>query len=298
MAYRILVVEDNASDREFLQATLAREGYSSLSAITGEEALVQIEQSPPDLVILDILLPDIDGFEVCKRIREDERLISLPVLFYTTITTIDEKLIGLESGASDFLTKSSDERELLVRIKNLLQTKERLEKKLKQSYRDEITTVFKRAYVEQRLKEECERSNRYSRDFSYAVVDVDNFNKINLSYGYAIGNNVLQKVAEFVGRQIRSSDIICRHKEDEFGLLLPETTLQQGFMMAERIRRFFVETKDFRTATSLEITVSCGVTAFQKTIKNPTELFQQADTAVTDAKHKGRNRTRAYNRDW
>ena len=95
MAYRILVVEDNAGDREFLLATLAREGYSSLSAITGEEALAQIEQSPPDLVILDIMLPSIDGWETMRRIRE---FSLVPVLMLTALNREQHEVAGLSSG--------------------------------------------------------------------------------------------------------------------------------------------------------------------------------------------------------
>ncbi len=123
MKSKLLIVEDDRNDIKLLTQKLKNEPYELFIAETGENVLNMLEDHDIDLVILDILLPEIDGFEICRRIRKHEKYAQVPVLFYTTICTTDEKIIGLKMGVSDFLSKSADERELLLRIQNLLQAK-------------------------------------------------------------------------------------------------------------------------------------------------------------------------------
>lgn len=292
---KILVVEDRVSDVIFLKKILEREKYTVVYAENGKTALSLVESNDLDLVILDIVLPDIDGFEVCKRIRNDNRFISLPVLFYSAIKTIDDKLLGLEMGASDFLSKSADERELLVRIRNLLKAKGKIDSAISSSFYDSVTNVHSPQYFQHRLEDECTRSRRYKRDLSCLMIDVDNFKVVNNTFGYPAGDRVLKKVAELVAKNIRLADEVCRYKEDEFGVLLPETNLRGAYALAERVRQFMALSDDLRAECSLNITVSCGVTQFSNDIKNVKELITQANQALTEAKQDGRNQTKFYN---
>ncbi|MCM8812976.1 MAG: diguanylate cyclase [Candidatus Omnitrophica bacterium] len=295
---KILIVEDNPRDMEFLQTTLASVPYSVISAATGEKALSCVEDESPDLVILDILLPDIDGFEVCQRIRKMSKGAGLPVLFYTAVTTVNEKLIGLESGASDFLTKSSDARELLVRIKNLLHTHQAINVMMDKAFIDDVSQVFNRKYLLQRLEEECARSIRYQRNFSCALFDLDHFRRINETFGKHTGDRVLKKFGDFLRQNTRGGDLVCRRSDDEFALLLPEVNLQGAYHAAERIRKLVIETNIFQSECSMPLTISSGVSALSPTLKDNKELLLQAQGALTDAKNKGCNTTRAFDREW
>lgn len=291
---KILIVEDNPSDATFLKTTLGREDYQIIHAKTGTEAFHLLEKETPDLIILDILLPDIDGFEVCRRIRQNDRFLSLPVLFYSVIKTIDEKFLGLEMGASDFLTKTADTRELLIRIKNLLRAKRKIDEVIEQSLYDGLTKVYNRTYFHHRLEDECELSKRYKRNFSCTIIDIDNFKNINETYGYLMGDRVLKRAAEFMRDNIRCVDEICRYREDEFGVLFPETNLEEAYLAAERIRQYMLLSDLGQTQCPVRLTISCGVSSFNEEVKDTDDLLAQAITALSHAKQDGRNQTRAY----
>jgi len=291
---KILVVEDRVSDVIFLKKILERENHTVVYAENGKTALSLVESNDLDMVILDIVLPDIDGFEVCKRIRNDNRFISLPVLFYSAIKTIDDKLLGLEMGASDFLSKSADERELLVRIKNLLKAKSKIDSAISSSFYDSVTNVHSPYYFQHRLEDECARSRRYKRDLSCLMVDVDNFKAVNNAFGYQAGDRVLRKIGQLVKKNIRIADEVCRYEEDEFGVLLPETNLRGAYALAERVRQFMALSDDLRAECSLNLTVSCGVTQFNNDMKTVKELITHANQALIKAKQEGPNQTRFY----
>jgi len=294
MAYRIFIVEDNPADFAFLKQTLLDAAYEITSAQTGESALVMLGREHPDLVIMDILLPDIDGFEVCRRIRENEQFVNLPVLFYTTISTLDEKLLALEMGAADFLTKSTDRRELLVRIAGLLQAKKKIEKQLRLSFIDGLTEVYNRRYFQHRLSDEYERSSRYKRDFSCAIIDIDRFKQINDTYGHPAGDEVLKKIARQVRRYVRNADIVCRYGGDEFGVLFPETDLRGAFLALERVRERLADLNITQGLDTVAVSVSCGVSAYGPQAQGIDAIIAQADSALYAAKRQGRNQTQMF----
>ncbi|MBU4304060.1 MAG: diguanylate cyclase [Candidatus Omnitrophica bacterium] len=294
MKNRILVVDDTITDVLYLKKVLENVNYEVSYAENGNSALSLLEKDTPDMVILDILLPDIDGFEVCKRIRANDRFLTLPILFYSAIRTTDDKLLGLEMGASDFLSKSADERELLIRIKNLLKTKSKIDTAINSSLVDSITNVYSSQYFQHRIHDECIRSRRYKRDLSCMIVDVDNFKTINTTFGYQTGNRVLRKIADLVRQNIRSADEVCRYKEDEFGVLLPETNLRDAFSVAERVRQFMALSDAIRTECTVDLTVSCGISYFSNDVKDMTDLVAQATLALRQAKMEGRNQTRFF----
>ncbi len=291
---KILVVEDRVSDVIFLKKILEKEKYDVVYAENGKDALSIVENSTPDLVILDIVLPDIDGFEICKRIRNNNKFISLPVLFYSAIKTIDDKLLGLEMGASDFLSKSADERELLARIKNLLKAKRKVDSAISSSFYDPLTNVYSPQYLGHRINEECIRSRRYKRDFSFMLMGVDNFKVINNAFGLNTGDRMLKKIAELLVRNIRSADEVCRYKDDEFGVIMPETNLRGAFALAERIRDFISSTEELRAECTLKLTVSCGVSQYDNELTDPKKLINQVKQALKQAKSEGRNKTQFY----
>jgi len=294
MQSKILIVEDNINELQLLEKILMKEGYAVTHEVNGENALSFLEKTVPDLVILDIVLPVIDGFEVCKRIRQYAHLARLPILFYSAVKTVDEKLLALEMGASDFLPKNAENRELLIRIKNLLDIKKKIDQQIKFSFFDDVTNVYSRYYFEHRLQDECKRSQRYERNFSCAIIDVDNFKTINDSLGYSTGNVVLKKVAETVNNNIRSMDTVCRYGPDEFGVLFPETDLRGAYFASERVRQHITTYTLEKDTRPVNLTISCGVSSFRKEIKDENELVKQADIALKKAKVTGQNQTIAY----
>ena len=294
MKNKILIVEDSISDIVFLKKALENEDYNLNYAENGKDALTLIKNDTPDLVILDILLPDIDGYEVCRRIRNNDSWVNLPILFYSAIKTVDEKLLGLKMGASEFLSKSADNRELLARIRNLLKTKKKIDTAIASSFYDPLTNVYSPQYFEHRINDECMRSRRYKRNLSCVLMDVDKFQIINNTFGTHTGDRTLRKIAEIIQQNIRSADEVCRYKEDEFAVLMPETNLREAYAIAERVRQYLCMSDDLRNECTVDLTVSCGVSFYGNNVKDTNELISQASDALKQAKQEGSNQTKFY----
>lgn len=157
-----------------------------------------------------------------------------------------------------------------------------------------MTNVYSPQYLEHRINEECIRSSRYKRDFSCMLMGVDNFKVINNTLGVITGDRMLKKIAELLVKNIRSADEVCRYKDDEFGVLMPETNLRSAFALAERIRDFMSSSDELRAESSLKLTVSCGVSQYNSEIKEAKKLINQIKLALNQAKSEGRNKTQFY----
>lgn len=297
MRSKIFIVEDNKKDVEFLQATLEQKEYEVISASNGKTAFEMLEKDQPDLIILDLLLPDMDGFEICKRLRSEERFLSIPILFFTSSINMDNKLLGLELGASDFLDKGCDERELLLRLRNLLRYKKQYDEMVRLSVVDSLTHVYNRRYFQHRLMDEFERGRRYDREFCCMIVDVDNFKEINDTHGHPVGDNVLRAVAAILRRNTRAADVLSRYGGDEFGLLLPETNFPGAFVTAERVRSIVEKTNFSKSDSPVKVTLSFGISSLiEGGALGMDELVTQADVALYQAKRSGRNQISFYGR--
>ncbi len=174
MTSKILVVEDTQKDFDVLNKALEKEKYAIFRSEDGKNLLELLEKENPDLIVLDLLLPETDGFELCKIIRSDERFLNVPVLFYTSSMSLDNKLLGLQLGASEFLSKGCDAREILIRIKNLLRSKKRYDDVVRLSVVDSLTHAYNRRYFQYRLRDEFERGRRYDRDFCCMIIVFNN----------------------------------------------------------------------------------------------------------------------------
>jgi diguanylate cyclase (GGDEF)-like protein len=294
MNSKILIVEDDRNDLDSLVETLKNEPYELFIAETGEKALQILEDQAIDLAILDILLPDIDGLEICRKIRKHENNAGIPVLFYTTVKTVEQKLIGLEMGATDFLNKDADEKELLLRIRNLLNSKQAIDALVKCSVMDALTNVYNKMYLHHRIEDEIQRSTRYQREFCFAIVDIDHFKQINDKFGYVAGDNILRRLAEIMDGNIRGADILCRWGGDKFGWLLPETELDASYLAVERLRNFVITSQFGTKENAVSITLSSGVSSFRNAQGGTKEIFYQAGEALKKAKSEGRNQTRVF----
>jgi len=294
---KIFIVEDNKKDAAFLQAILEKAGYAVINAPDGKTAFEMLEKYQPDIIILDLLLPDIDGFEICKRLRSEERFLSIPILFLTSSVNLDNKLLGLQLGAADFLDKGCDKRELLLRLKNLLRYKKQYDEIVRLSVVDSLTHVYNRRYFQHRLMDEFERGRRYAREFCCVIVDVDNFKIINDTFGHPVGDDVLRHIAAILRRNIRAADVLCRYGGDEFGLLLPETNFPGAFVIVERVRSIVEKTKFSKTDNSTKVSLSFGMSSLiEGGALGMDELVTQADVALYQAKRAGRNQISFYGR--
>jgi two-component system cell cycle response regulator len=289
---RILLVDDTPTVRYKYEILLRREEYEVDGACGGREALEFLGENAYDLVVSDLKMPDMDGNELLSAIRADSDLKMLPVLMLTGSDDEQDVVDNLGAGASDYVLKTCKASELLARVKNLV-TMKRLQDELRRAGEtDMLTELANRRFGVDRLTDEIERSRRYGRALSVALIDIDHFKRVNDTLGHQAGDEVLVAVAAELQSVSRQSDCIIRWGGEEFLFVFPETTTEDAAVIVERFRAHLesqpvpVEAAD---DGAIVVTVSGGVAQLQEGDTMET-LVDRADTALYRAKETGRNR--------
>ena len=304
---RILVVDDHPDNIHLLRARLEARGYIVDEAVDGEAALERVYATPPpDLILLDVMMPKIDGLEVARRIKSDENLPFIPVIMQTALDTTEGMVQGFEAGADDYITKPINFRELDARVRSLLRIQS-LQSALEQRDRelsaanaqllvmsstDVLTGVANRRALEEKLHDMWEHSQRLHEPLSLVMCDIDHFKRVNDEFGHQAGDAVLQQFAKLLADEAREIDRVGRYGGEEFVLLLPGTVLDAAVTFAERVRDC-VEKREFKYGEghTLHRTMSCGVAAWpHPLITTQDALLKAADDALYVAKETGRNR--------
>src|SRR5262245_10579626 len=302
---RILIVDDHEDNVELLRARLEAWGYTSDSAGDGAEALKKIEESPPDLVLLDVMMPKIDGIEVARRVKANSNLPFIPIIMQTALDATENKVEGLNAGADDYITKPIDFAELKARLTSMLRIKrlqEELEERERQlleanerlrhmSQTDGLTGLDNRRHLEERLGEMFEHARRLREPFACVMCDLDRFKSVNDSHGHQAGDAVLKQFARILRSEVREIDRVGRYGGEEFMLLLPGTVLDAAVTFAERLRAA-VERHTFAFDDgTLRRTMSAGVAAWpHPRLGTCDDLVRAADDALYVAKETGRNK--------
>ena len=309
---RILIVDDIEDNVELLRARLEARGYLIDAASDGQQALDAVAASPPDLILLDVMMPRIDGIEVARRIKQDPSLPFIPIIMQTALDSTQDKVEGLDAGADDYITKPINFEELQARVRTQLRIgalvaeverqKKALEdmndRLLRVSRTDALTGLDNRRHLEERLEEMYEHSARLSEALAVAMVDLDKFKSVNDTYGHQVGDEVLRQLAEILRAEAREIDHIGRYGGEEFMYLLPGTSLDEAVVFAERVRKA-VESHTFTfDGGSLRRTMSCGVAAWPHSrLTNCDALVRAADDALYVAKETGRNKVVRFDSD-
>jgi diguanylate cyclase (GGDEF)-like protein len=286
---KVLIVDDAPDTLEIIQKLLRYEGYDVVMALTGEEAVKKAEEEKPDVVLMDINLPGIDGNEALRRIRIINPLQCVVML--TAFATVDNAIRALKEGASDFVKKPF-ENEHLIHIVNqclekykTLKEKEKLEEEVRRlSITDDLTGLYNHRHFFKTLEAELIRLKRQKTSLSLAMFDLDHFKNYNDLYGHLEGDKVLKSVGEIVRHSIRHNvDSGYRYGGDEFAALLIGASMNQAMSIAERIRSS-IEYAGFQN-----ITVSIGLSEYKETF-DLEGFVKSADDAMYVAKHAGGNR--------
>ena len=309
---RILIVDDHEDNVDLLQARLEAWGYETSSANDGDVALRMIEENPPDLVLLDVMMPTIDGTEVARRVKQNKALPFIPIIMQTALDATEHKVKGLDAGADDYITKPIEFAELGARVDSMLRIKRlqvELEAKSRQlaeanaklaeantqllrvSQTDGLTGLANRRHLEERLDEMFEHSMRLNEPFSLVMTDIDKFKSVNDTYGHQAGDAVLKQFAQILQMEAREIDRVGRYGGEEFVLLLPGTVLDAGVTFAERVRKA-VEAHTFTfEGGTLKRTASFGVAGWpHPAVTHCEALVKTADEALYVAKETGRNK--------
>jgi diguanylate cyclase (GGDEF)-like protein len=295
----ILVVDDNPDNLEIISTRLEFGGYRVARAERGEEAVEKVEEVRPDLVLLDIMMPDMDGYEVARRLRDKEELAYIPIIFVTARDSTEDKVTGLDAGADDYLTKPINFPELEARVRSMLRIKrlqdelEKKNRKLEQlSISDGLTGLYNHRHLYELLDEEFERSKRTGEPVSVVMFDLDRFKDVNDTYGHQAGDRVLEKLADILRETAREIDRLGRYGGEEFLAILPDSDPDAGLTFADRVRETVEELEfDIDANGPLDMTISAGVATHPHDEPGePHRLVHYADQALYSAKNSGRNR--------
>ncbi|NRR31376.1 diguanylate cyclase [Oxalobacteraceae bacterium] len=290
---RILVVDDQPVNIHALHQILAKE-YEVLVATSGEQALELCRKAMPDLVLLDVMMPGMDGLEVCRQLKQHPDTNGISVIFVTAGSLPDEENACWIAGGNDFVNKPVNPLTLRNRVQAHLQFKFQVDALRAMAFADGLTGIANRRYLNEQLDIELRRCGRSRFPLGLLMIDVDFFKKYNDRYGHQAGDDCLKRVASAMAAEMnRPSDLAARYGGEEFVCLLPETDSEGALLIAKRIeaavRALRIEHLD--SAVDSVVTISVGVASIQPERDSSAEaLIQRADTALYRAKQMGRGR--------
>ncbi|HPJ28461.1 MAG TPA: diguanylate cyclase [Candidatus Sabulitectum sp.] len=285
---KVLIIDDDPASVALARQWLKKDGHGIVTAADGEEGLAMAVREEPDLILLDVHMPGMNGFQVCERLKADSRIRHIPVIFLSAADETREKVKGLDLGAVDYVTKPFDRFELPARVRAALRTKRLQDLLTVYSEIDSLTEVYNRRVLMERLEQEWNRTRRYSTTVAFIMCDIDHFKNVNDTHGHPTGDQVLERIATLLRKSVRSSDMVGRYGGEEFGIIMVNADRASAASAAERYRKK-IESMDFHSRRGeFRVTVSFGV-ADSRGKDSVNQLINAADRALYKAKETGRN---------
>jgi diguanylate cyclase (GGDEF)-like protein len=287
----VLVVDDSPPILEIVCEVLA-DNYEVLFATGGRDALKQVEAEGPDLILLDVEMPDLDGFAVCEALKASPETALIPVIFLTGRDRELDEARGLELGAIDYITKPISPPILRARVRNHIELKKYRDELAGLARKDGLTGIANRRCLDETLVREWGRAARAGQPLSLVMVDIDLFKRFNDHFGHVAGDLCLRRVAEALGQAVlRTGDLVARYGGEEFACLLPNTDASGALVIARRAMESVAATAIPAAAAGSRVTVSMGVaTLLPRHGQPPEDLVVAADRFLYEAKHQGRDR--------
>ena len=299
---KILFVDDSKLIAHVAKTMLTKQGHEVALAQDGKAGLEAAKSGQPDIILLDLIMPVMDGYEVCQHLKADEATQEIPIIMVTSKAETSDKVKGLQMGALDYVTKPFDEAELIARVNIHLKLRELYQEVQEQNRllqemanRDGLTGLYNHRYFHEQLSQDFLRARRYHETISCVLLDIDFFKKFNDTYGHQTGDVVLRALSEVIERSIRESDLAARYGGEEFALIMYHTDKAAATEAAERLRQMVEDHEVKDNGNVLHVTISVGVATFpHEKIHDAKELIEFADQALYKAKENGRNRVEAY----
>lgn len=303
---KILIVDDHPGNIR-VAAAMLQQDYNILAANNGSRAIKIAEDAQPDLILLDIMMPEMDGFTVCETLKSNEKTKDIPIIFITAKTEIDDVVKGFTLGGCDYISKPFNPEELFVRVNThieLKKSKELLQKYIKElefkneeldrmSKTDYLTELVNRRFMITRINEEAARCQRTEQKFSLLMCDIDDFKRVNDIYGHEIGDIVIKEVSKIIKGVIREYDVAARWGGEEFLILLVSDDIDCAKIAGEKIRSAVEQNKIVIDRGSLKVTISIGIAEYLNEI-SISDNVNNADKALYKSKHNGKNMVSEY----
>jgi two-component system cell cycle response regulator len=284
---RILIIDDDVHLAAYLKGMLEDRGYPVNIALSADGGLKLFYDWKPELILLDILLPDTNGLEVLKQIVEKSRVEHIPIIVISSEDTKENRIHAYQAGAMDFFAKPIDQELLIALINNRFQMKRHWEHSI---IIDELTGAYNRKHFNLVMKNLIKDFQQYNHRFTLALMDLDHFKRVNDTYGHLMGDEVLRKFVAIIKENISDEDSLCRYGGEEFALIVPNRSPAQVVKLLEQIRVQF-STHEFEFKKPLQVTFTAGITEIHSHNTHPEELIVEADQALYCGKHSGRNQT-------
>ena len=286
----VLVIDDSMDVHRLLRARLRHEEIELMSAEDGKSGIQTAKTSLPAMILLDLDMPDMDGFEVLRCLKNDPATLHIPVIVLSGLQSAQDKVMAFDLGAIDYITKPFNLTELRVRVRSALRMHRLVQMLAQCAQLDGLTGLWNRSYFDKRWSDEVSANLRHGRPLSLAMVDVDHFKQINDTYGHPAGDAVLQGMSKMLQRECRQEDVACRYGGEEFALIMPDTAPVAALKVCERIRIAMTEIA-WPRHPERTITLSIGLTgASAKANLTPVNWLELADQNLYLAKRSGRNR--------
>lgn len=307
---RILIVDDEKMNLKVL-ADLLKEDYTLILARNGKQALnFAFQDPPPDLILLDVIMPELGGYDVIKKLKKNDNTKDIPVIFITALDSVEDEATGLKLGALDYIAKPFSPPIVKMRIHNYIRFVHQHKLLDKLAYLDALTEIPNRRRFDEALKNEFARARRNGTPLSLGMVDVDFFKQYNDHYGHAMGDRALYAIASALVNSVkRPADVVARYGGEEFALILPETDHHAAHQVGEMARKAVLNEKIPHIDSTVfpYVSVSIGMATLEfpphdppsPTFKNtetndmeytPEMLLEIADQNLYKAKQSGRNR--------
>lgn len=296
---RLLLVEDDPKDIKLMRAYLQEPEYRLTIVSMGDKALEVANQRPLDLIILDVMLPDMNGFEICRRLKAGEITRHIPVIFTTSLSDVENRVNGAEAEGDGYLVKPVERRELWAKIQVLVKKKKQwddirsiYETTVRSAIGDALTGLYNYAYFKHFLDFELKRSFRQNYKVALMMIDIDNFKSYNDTLGHLAGDLVLRELGRIVKTYIREVDLAARYGGEEFAVILPYNEDEKNnVIIAGRIQSAIAAVKLPIVAESIpQVTVSIGIAYCPFDATNADDLIEKADIMLYHAKRTGKNK--------
>lgn len=284
--FQVLIVDDSRAQATHTELILNSAGIVTRVITEPVQTLLALADFQPDLIILDMYMPECLGTELAKVIRQHERYVSVPIIYLSAEDDLNKQLDAMSEGGDDFLTKPIKPRHLIATVRTRATRARSLKARM---VRDSLTGLFNHTHTLQLLEDASSRARRDGKPLCFAMLDIDHFKKVNDTYGHPMGDRVIKSLALFLKQRLRKTDHIGRYGGEEFAVVLPDTDLEAAHRVLEEIRRRFAEIRYPAQPHDLSCTFSCGIAQLHDGL-DINQLSKQADEALYRAKHGGRNR--------
>lgn len=283
--YRVLIVDDSPVQARVNALYLDQAGMETAVVTDPLEVLSVMNEFNPELILMDVYMPDCSGLELARMIRQIEAFLSIPITYLSSETDRDRQLEAVGLGGDDFLVKPIKPSHLVAAVSSRVERYRGLRSLM---LRDGLTGLFNHTTTKERLIQEVSRAQRQANVVSFAILDLDTFKAVNDTYGHAAGDRVLKSLAHLLVRRLRTTDVVGRYGGEEFAVILPGTTASGALSLLDELRANFGHIRHRAAGAEFSTTFSCGISSFPP-CKTAETLAERADQALYAAKTQGRN---------